>query len=217
VNFFSHAALASFERDDTAFVLGSMLPDFATMIRTRPPVSVHAPIEAGILYHHRTDDVFHDCNTFRELSHGAFDALQAAGVRRGSARAVAHVGVEILLDGALARDEHACRSYENALAEAHDSALGKHLRWPMPGDATRFAALRSALARRGVTAEWGTLPVVLERLIRTLSDRPRLAIEPGAEAPILTWLETVEPIVWARAPKLLAEVREGLAQKNAAP
>lgn len=210
MNFFSHAVLASFERDEAAFVLGSMLPDFATMLRTRPPMSAHPPIEAGIVYHHRTDEVFHDSAAFRQLSHGAFDALQAAGVRRGSARAVAHVGIEILLDGALARDAHACRSYERALAETRSAALGSHLRWPAPGDESRFATLCGALLQRGVSAELAAPEVVLQRLIRTLSNRPRLAIEAGAEDAILTWLENVQPAVWAGAPALVAEVLEGL-------
>jgi len=96
---------------DPAFVLGAMLPDFATMIRARPPVTEHAAIDLGMRFHWRTDDAFHRSEAFGDLTHAAVRWLSARGVRSGSALAAAHVGVEILLDAALAGDAPAQQAY----------------------------------------------------------------------------------------------------------
>ncbi|MGH7305861.1 MAG: hypothetical protein ACRELZ_21460, partial [Candidatus Rokuibacteriota bacterium] len=56
MNFFGHTVLAVRRSTDPAFVLGSMLPDFATMIQARPPDTEHADIESGMQFHWRTDE-----------------------------------------------------------------------------------------------------------------------------------------------------------------
>ena len=106
MNFFGHAVIAS--RSDAArgsvraeFVLGSMLPDFASMLRMRPPRVTSRALEEGLRHHHATDDAFHGSESFLEFSRHASIFLGARGLSRGSARAVAHVGVELIVDGAL--------------------------------------------------------------------------------------------------------------------
>ena len=73
MNFFGHALVA--ERDEATrgavraeFVLGSMLPDFASMLRLRPPRATSATLEAGLRFHHRTDAAFHGSRSFLEFS-----------------------------------------------------------------------------------------------------------------------------------------------------
>ena len=65
MNYFGHTVLAVRRGGDRAFVLGAMLPDFATMIRARPPRTTHADIDSGMQFHRRTDDVFHRSAAFR--------------------------------------------------------------------------------------------------------------------------------------------------------
>src|SRR4030095_12773302 len=101
MNYFGHTVLAVHCGGDRAFVLGAMVPDFAAMIRARPPRVDHADIDSGMRFHWRTDAAFHRSADFRRLTREAVDWLAARGVRSGSALAIAHVGVEILLDAAL--------------------------------------------------------------------------------------------------------------------
>src|SRR5690606_20947871 len=116
VNFFGHAAIAAWHSSEPGFVLGAMLPDFAAMIRTRPPRATLTSIERGIAFHHLTDHAFHDAPSFRQLTAAAMLELAGLGLGRGAARATAHVGIEILIDGVLARESAARRAYLDALA-----------------------------------------------------------------------------------------------------
>jgi len=50
MNFFGHTVLAVRRGGDPSFVLGAMLPDFATMIRARPPRPEHTGIGAGMQF-----------------------------------------------------------------------------------------------------------------------------------------------------------------------
>lgn len=217
MNFFGHAALAFYEHDDDAFVLGSMLPDFATMIRARPPLAEHEQLTRGIAHHHATDEVFHGSGGFRRLCHGAFATLEARGVRRGTARAVAHIGIELLLDSVLARDSGACGAYTRALAEAPEARLGRHLRWNAREERERFGTLCSALARRGLETPDSRLDALVWRLSRALSGRSRLEMRPEDEAAVRVWAADAEALVDAEAPELLREVRDGLCVRRNSP
>ena len=80
MNFFGHALLA--QRNEAArgsiraeFVLGSMLPDFASMLRLRPPGAAADALQAGMRFHHQTDDAFHGSRSFLEFSGQAWRFL----------------------------------------------------------------------------------------------------------------------------------------------
>src|SRR6185503_17388999 len=92
-------------------VLGAMLPDFATMSGARLAESTDAAIAHGVDLHHKTDAAFHHLPPvlalMRELDH----KLDAGGCARGPRRAVAHIGVELLLDGVLVDDVGYRESY----------------------------------------------------------------------------------------------------------
>ena len=102
MNFFGHALLAQRHKEASGeldalgavrpeFVLGAMLPDFASMLRTRPPEATLDSVRAGLTFHHRTDDAFHGCRSFLEFSqqaatflgscdaHGRGDAAEQGG------------------------------------------------------------------------------------------------------------------------------------------
>ncbi len=208
MNFFGHAAVAAWRSTDPSFVLGSMLPDFATMIRARQPQVGHATLADGVAYHHRTDDAFHDSGVFRELMREAHDQLSTAGLRRGSARAVAHVGVEILLDGVLADAPSARHAYLSALARA--PLLASELEWRTDADAAAFRGLLRALAGRGLSREHTAPTVVALRVERTLSDRPRLAIDPSQLELVAHWASTMMDAVRTETPRLVSELESAL-------
>ena len=210
MNFFGHAAVASWQSPDVGFVLGAMLPDFATMIRARIPGTQHERLLAGIRFHHQTDDVFHDTSTFRALTRWALSDLLERGMRRGSARAVAHVGVEILLDKSLAHDDGARRAYRQALEKSAPHALGSELDWQPAEAEARFERLRTTLESRGVAADDASPELLAFRLERALAGRPRLALDPPAQRIARDWAEHAGERVSRSSATLLGELRSGL-------
>lgn len=207
MNFFGHVVVASWESDSSPFLLGAMVPDFATMIGARVPLSTHAEVAGGIRFHHRTDQIFHDSETFRDLSRSARERLRALGVPRPQALAVGHIGVEILLDGALA-DADARRHYQGALAAGRDVTVSRSLAWAVPEVEGRFDALLDALASRGVPTETEGLSAF--RIVRALAPRPKLRLDERGEVQVRAWAEEAEGEIRAAAPRLLAELRAGL-------
>ena len=210
MNYLGHAAVASWHSRDAAFVLGAMLPDFATMLGTRPPTTRHPGIGAGVRFHYRTDEVFHRSAGFVELTRTAFAWLLTRGLERGRARAVAHVGVELLLDAELSRDEPVRRAYLAAVEGAAPLGLGGHLSWTSPGDPGGFDALRERLLARGVTADESDAALVARRLRRALGTRPRLALDDASEMVARDWVVAGRPDVVARAAALARELAEHL-------
>jgi len=203
VNFFGHTVLAVKRTADPAFVLGSMVPDFATMIRARPPRAEHAGIDGGMQFHWRTDEVFHRAPAFLTLSHRAFAWLSARGVRDGSALAVAHVGVEILLDASLADDECAQRAYRAALEGAAPDDLGRYMGWSNDEERERFGALRERLLARGAIIADIAPDTVAERLRVVLANRPRLSLDDASIPAVRDWARIAHPEIRTEAPTLI--------------
>jgi hypothetical protein len=203
VNFFGHTVLAVRRSTAPAFVLGAMLPDFATMIRARAPSTAHTDIDSGMQFHWKTDEAFHRSAAFLALTHRAVGWLSARGVRSGSALAVAHVGVEILLDAALAGDDCAQQAYRAALVGAAHDELGRFVDWASPGERARFDALRARLLARGAVAGDITPDTVAERLRYVLADRPRLALDEASVPTVRDWARATRPEIDAHAPSLL--------------
>lgn len=213
MNFFGHAAVAAWHSRDTAFVLGAMLPDFASMIRARPPEIEEPTLLAGVAHHHATDEVFHDAPEFRALVQSGSEELSRAGLLRGSARAVAHIGVEILLDGVLGDDADARRTYLGALADSERHA--RHLTWREPESPAAYARLMAGVRGRGVSRSHTTPAVVALRLEHTLAGRPRLAIPKTMLRVVEGWAEAVAPEVRRATPAITAHLGERLATWSA--
>lgn len=211
MNFFGHAIVATWHSDEPAFVLGAMLPDFATMIGERVPSVLHSVLESGVAFHHATDRVFHDAPTFRALELDARRSLRGLGVSRPSALAVAHIGVEMILDVSLAGDEPGAKAYAAALHEGRAGALGMHICWASAGGRDRYESLRSLISARGVPRAALDAGAITFRVARALSSRPRLRLEPGAEAFVERWVVDAAPQIAEKAPALIGEVSRGLA------
>ncbi|MBX3268834.1 MAG: hypothetical protein KF729_01150 [Sandaracinaceae bacterium] len=204
MNFFGHAAVAAWTSDEPRWVLGAMLPDLVSMCRARIADVEDEAVRAGVALHHRTDDAFHGAPTFVALQRDGIDALEAAGVGRGAARAVAHVGPELLIDGLLLDDPAACAAYAGAVA--FEGALG--LRFARGGE--RFEALRREAATRGLPNDLRAPPAVAARLERVLARRPRLALVAADAAPVTRWLAGARVRLERDLGRLLEEVHARL-------
>jgi hypothetical protein len=173
VNYFGHAAVASWRAGSAGsagVALGAMLPDFATMCRGRLAGSSDEAITAGIALHHETDRIFHQLAPVTALMRELDAHLLAGGCARGPRRAVAHIGVELLLDGLLVSEEPYRAAFLAALGHPASS-----ITWREPEDATRFVALLSRLRSYGVPDDLRDPSLIVHRLHRMLSHRPLLA------------------------------------------
>ena len=126
---------------------------------------------------------------------------------RGPARAVAHIGIEMLLDEVMATEESARDAYRAALRVP----LSPLLEFANPLDAERLAGLQEALLARSESQLRPAPELVAERIRRTLAGRPRLATDVAGQALLGTWVTLTRPEVLAEAPEVLATLRARLA------
>jgi hypothetical protein len=208
MNFFGHAWIAGWFSQREPFVLGAMLPDLANMLRLPAPAPEHPDLAAGVDLHHETDRAFHSSRAFTELERGALSALSALGFPKGARRALAHVGVEFLIDEQLALEAPAWSGYHTALEFGSSAASQGMIAWSSEQDQQRFALLCRRLA--ALSHRRDGIPALVQRLFGTLAGRPRLAL--GAEsAPHLeAWLMASTPLVSQRLPELLGELEQAL-------
>jgi hypothetical protein len=217
VNFFGHAAVASWEAKTPGFVLGAMLPDFATMTGKRLAEIDHPELSAGLALHQRTDRVFHAASHFLSLCWGARDALLARGLGRGQAHAVAHVGVELLLDGWLVEQRKARDAYAAALRCGRQCELGDQIRWLDEEGGRRWRLLHRRLERQGPPEEYRDPTLVASRTERILRGRPRLALDAGSLEITARYLPELQRSVHGCAAPLMDELRRGLAREIGQP
>ena len=115
-----------------------MLPDLQRMAACRLDPALTA-VQAGVRHHHAADEAFHHLPSFVGVVAAARRWLSGRGVPRGPAMALAHVGVELLLDGAWSsKDAAALRAFRDALRAPIEDAL----RWADATARGRFGSRR---------------------------------------------------------------------------
>lgn len=176
MNFFGHAVVGLRHSDDRRFLLGTMLPDLCAMLGIRISRAHDAAIATGVDFHHRTDAAFHGSARFVTLCSNAVESLTEAGVSRGTARAVAHVGTELLLDGMLSRETDARPAYADALAYAVEERLSERLPTPHEAQARLHRGL-TRLVNAPIPEAYLDPAFVVDRLEAMLAPRPRLAMQ----------------------------------------
>jgi hypothetical protein len=207
VNFIGHATVALWSSRVPAFVLGAMLPDLVGMAGLRLPRELPAGALAdGIRNHLLADSLFHADPTFVSLTQATLDRLSGLGVPRGPARAVAHVGVEMLLDGELLGDSAVVEAYAAAL----DELPGVRSLFPAADALERWLHLERRLRAHGTPYDYRNTDAVLARLIRVFHGRTRLAIDGQSEQIVRSALPDLQRHVVAQAPLLLASMRRQL-------
>lgn len=174
LNYFGHAALAILHQRSDPFVLGAMLPDLTAMARVpNSRAQLGSPdLKEGWEFHLKTDEVFHKTQCFQVLNRAALQHFTSLKIRKGPARACAHIGIEMLIDAHLAEDERYHAPYVQALrwGAQREGDLG----CPSPIDEKRLSALLEHLADKGPVVHSTSPSRLAFRLERTLYDRPKL-------------------------------------------
>ncbi len=221
MNFFAHALIAARRREEPAWILGSMLPDLASMAGLRltgvaVPGRFSPLLGEGVDFHHTCDDAFHGAPIFVELMDSAHAELEARGLGSGPAMAIGHVGVELLLDGCLVTRHGVPVYYREAMELA--SVASDDLHWH-PGTSgaahehpQRWQALCKRLRGAPVPEGYADPSFVADRLIQILARRPMLAVEPGNEPEVHAWAKRWVAKVAARELALLDQVEDRLAR-----
>jgi len=203
MNLLGHAFVAlEVDRDSPDFVLGALLPDLASMARARVDRSLLSPsVDSGVACHLRTDSVFHTLPAFVSGSAAIRRELLERGLSRGAARAVGHVGWELLMDGALVGSD-AEAAFHDALdrADAPTAAFDHPDRW------TRLLGYRPQLKQlRYDDPVW-----VAQRLERIFHDRPYLRFEPHQLPAVTAVLQSHAPTIATTAPAVLTATTSAL-------
>jgi hypothetical protein len=210
LNFFAHSVVASWHSNDARFVLGAMLPDLASMAGVRVHSASDVELQRGIDMHHATDAAFHSASIFTSFCADAIARLTREGVERGTARAVAHVGVELTLDGVLSSHRESRALYSAALDVAISGGLEGALTVTPVESLGRLTTGLGRLARASIPEAYADPEVVADRLRMILASRPRLAMRPTDLAPVRDWAADVKPLVAERSQALLEQVRAGV-------
>jgi len=205
VNYFGHAAVASWSGTEPGATLGAMLPDFATMCGGRIASAGEPSVAGGIALHHATDAVFHQLAIVTGLMRELDELLERGGCARGPRRAVAHIGVELLLDGVLVDEPGYRAAYLGGLS--HDPELA----WCEPDAAPRFAVLQGRLRAHGVPDDLRMPDALCARVQRILAPRPRLAPSPDDLRAIRHALVAFAPRVAVASQAILRALRAALA------
>lgn len=204
VNFFGHAAVASWRSSAPGLALGAMLPDFETMSGARVARTSDIDVTDGIALHHATDRVFHQLPAVTSLMRELDERLLAGGCARGPRRAVAHIGVELLLDGILVDEAPYREAYTRALD--HEATF----EWRDPGDDARFALLQERLRAHGVPDDLRKPDAIAHRMHRMLSHRPLLAPSATDMVAIRAALVAHQPRVHVAAETVLRAMKAAL-------
>ena len=207
MNFFAHAVLAAEHNADSGYVLGSMFPDFCTMAGLKSRSTGHPLVDAGIAHHHLVDDVFHGSTGFVGWMGRSRDELEDAGLGLGPAMAVAHVGVELILDGWLSETESRQTVYREALN------LGAELELELGDEGPRLRRLARRLVDAPFPEGYVEPDFVAERLRRILAPRPRLALDESSFETVQAWARRARDEAPQLAPALMVEVRDRLASR----
>ena len=197
MNLGAHITIAAALFDDPAVHLGSALPDVATIGGFRIVAgSGTGSVGTGIAFHHATDSVFHSHPWFTSRQKQVFDALTAAGVSRGAARASAHVGVELLLDGELFGGEEGERRDASVGAAFAQATTVDGLESLVAYDARQQWKRHLDQLHRWSSPTYFRQPMGVARRMETiLLARPRLAMGSDDVATVAAALEDVQPSI----------------------
>ena len=204
MNYFGHAAVASWLPGRGGLPLGAMLPDFGTMCGARIAGSDDEEVAAGIALHHATDAAFHKAPVVTGLMRELDKRLERGGCARGPRRAVAHIGVELLLDGVLVDNEEYREEY--VLALEYEAPLS----WRDPGDVEKYETLIARLRDYGPPMDLKKPEAIAHRLSRMLAHRPLLAPSSQDMAVITVALIEHKPRVEIAAESVLRMLKAAL-------
>jgi acyl carrier protein phosphodiesterase len=215
MNYFGHAAVAARWRGNLpSFVLGAMLPDLVKLGSGVPHRSPDPLIQEGVAFHIRTDTLFHDHPLFQQWHVASLARMRESDVGKGPARAAAHIGIEMLLDDALAESRDARTSYIDALRYGTELTPELELERSSPSTAAELREVcRTLLTFSGRIASADEERLRL-RMERTLSRRPRIAASQQELSTIVKILTEYRVEVSSAAPRLVDDLLHGLGSRS---
>jgi hypothetical protein len=212
VNLVGHVAvaLAPDHVPDDEFLVGCILPDVAAIARVRLAGPRDGEVARGVAFHHACDTAFHDSAWFRARSREIRDELLARDVDAGPARACAHAGLEMVLDGALVRDgdiaEAACSSLD-AMAQLAPSLAGL----VAPPDRDRWVEVATRVGRNLDPRAYADADAVAIRLVRMTAGRRRIELRPQDAGVVASTLGRHAAACATDAATVVVEVRAAVA------
>ncbi len=210
MNLGAHMIVARSFSEDPRYWLGAALPDLASMggfrlLGTTPD----AVVTGGIAFHHRTDEAFHHHPWFTDLQHPLRETLLADGLTRGAARAIAHVGPELLLDGCLLASAVDGATHAVTLARALDTVESLRpdlVPLVVPDRRDRWLDHLERVGDWRPTDDDQRVEAVARRLHRILQRRPRLAFDRGQLGVVEDRLRAVESQIAATAESFIDDL-----------
>ena len=190
--------------------LGAALPDLAAMGGFRLlGHTTNTAVEKGITLHHRTDEAFHRHPHFTEPMGRLRAVLATDGISRGPARAVSHVGPELLLDGELLREPVLDDSVTNAFdcITGSDDELGSLV---LDEHREPWLIHLAKVPTWGLPTDYADPAAIARRLHRILARRPRLAFDSEHVEAIEHRLSVEQTAIVATAPELLDDLEHEL-------
>jgi len=190
------------------FLAGAVLPDLAAMARVRLAPAAGDLLADGIAFHHAADAAFHASRWFNDHNRALRDTLLRAGVDRGAARASAHAGLEMLLDGGLADRPSVVRATGAAIAEVSTPGATRDAAEALVPviDRTRWSERVELIARSFDARAYVSPDEIARRLHRMTSGRSRIEL-PAAQVPFVARaLAALQPTVLADAGAVVADV-----------
>ncbi len=207
MNFFGHAVAARLVDDAPAFVLGAMAPDLLPLCGAVAGAETSPEVGAGEAHHRSVDAIFHASPAFGALQAWATGELRQRGLPRGAARGAAHIGIELFLDGALARDTSARDGYLRCLRDAETTRAP--FVWEDDVSRQRWWSLVLRLRTGTIPDAYRDPDFVGARIIGALARRPRLALPDADAATLHAFLPALAARVTSEAPSLVDAVITG--------
>jgi hypothetical protein len=215
MNFVGHIAVGLRARGrnaTTAFAVGTALPDFASMARMRLQTG-QGVLAEGIAVHHATDEAFHSNDWFVDLERSLRASLGRDGLPDGASRGCAHVGPELLLDGALFDDLRIAdavvlvySALANPTVEVVDLVAEPERR--------RWRSHLMGVTTRLDPGGYRDADVVARRLHTVMARRPRLRFEDDLVPVLAARLHEVQPQVAASAEAVLDTISSTVARRT---
>lgn len=191
MNYFGHVALACGFEQDPDFLLGSMLPDFIGIMGRGTLACRTCKLKQGVDFHVLTDEIFHSQAWFVTRVRRSLDELRRLGVRKGPARAVAHIGVELLLDFELSSQQLFRSALRDALVAAGPKRITSLLAWSDDATLAAFESLRLRLLERCERPDLFATSRIVERLTYMFRNRPRLELAGNERQLINNWINNL--------------------------
>ncbi len=158
-------------------------------------------VEGGVALHHRADKVFHALEAFHVGSGQIRDGLLGAGVGTGPARAVGHVGYELLLDGCLLTRPGVREEFIEVLTAAPDVTAAVS-----PADPGRWRDLYAAMRDDRWWLGYTDPQMVARGLHRRLHTRRLLCFSEGELPAVTAVLTAARPAVDAVTDDIIGAV-----------